>query len=163
MHYDLCTGPNVISRSAADPDECLAQGGIWVPSYGWMIHAWVWVDNPLGVFSMWNSNLPPLTQADDIRQSRSASIEQEGTVTIPIQNFSLATAQIKVGETLSWTNVDGVPHTITAGARGLANGNIDSGLIAPGQSFAVRFDQPGEYPFTCTLHPFMSGTVIVSQ
>lgn len=161
-HYNLCTGPGVISRSST-PEECNAQGGVWVPSYGWMIHAWVVVDNPQGVFSMWNPNLPPVASIEDVRLSRSTGTAEEGRVTVPIQNFSYGRTEIGVGEALAWTNVDGVPHTVTAGSRGQGSGEFDSGPIAPGQSFALRFDRPGEYQFTCTLHPFMTGTAVVTQ
>ncbi len=158
VHYNLCTGPNVASRSAT-AEECEAHGGIWVPAYGWMIHAWVWVDSPLGVFSMWNTNLPPTARPSQIRQSRS----EEGALSVSIENFGLATRQIKVGETLSWTNVDGVPHTVTSTSRGLDEGGFDSGPISPGQSFATRFDQPGEYRYICTIHPVMTATITVTQ
>ena len=160
VHYNVCTGPSITSRSAT-LEECRKQGGIWAPSFGWMIHAWVWVDNPLGVFSMWNPDVPPLVDAEDIERSRRPALSDGDAQTTPIVNFSFETAQVQAGGSLAWTNVDGVPHTVTAGERGVASGGFDSGLIAPGQSFVVRFDQPGEYSFTCSLHPFMTGTVIV--
>ena len=158
VHYDLCTGPNLRSRSAT-PQECEAHGGIWVPAYGWMIHAWVWVDSPLGVFSMWNTNLPPAAQPNEVRQDRS----EEGALTVSIENFGFTAKQIKAGETLTWTNVDGVPHTVTSASKGLGEGGFDSGPISPGQSFATRFDQPGEYRYTCTIHPVMTATITVTQ
>ena len=162
IHYSVCTGATVTSRSATR-EECRAQGGIWAPTLGWMIHAWVWVDNPLGVFSMWNPEIPPLVEAGEIRPSRSAVIEDGGSRTLSIVNFSFESGQARVGESVVWTNVDGVPHTVTAGSRGVASGGYDSGLIAPGQSFVLRFDQPGQFSFTCTLHPSMTGTVTVTE
>ena len=157
VHYNLCTGPELTSRSAT-PEECDARGGVWVPAYGWMIHAWVWVDSPLGVFSMWNTNLPPTGQRDRIRESRS----EDGALTLSIENFGLPTKQIEVGETLSWTNVDGVPHTVTSDSTGPGGGGFDSGPILPGQSFATRFDRPGEYRYVCTIHPVMTATITVT-
>ena len=62
VHYELCTGPTFTSRSATQA-ECRKDGGVWVPAYGWMIHAWVWVDNPLGVFTMWNPEHPACRRA----------------------------------------------------------------------------------------------------
>ena len=157
VHYELCTGPKQNSRSSS-AEECRADGGVWVPSYGWMIHAWVWDDNPLGAFNMWNPSVPPIANAVDIRESRSL----DDALTVLIESFSFETTHVKVGDTLAWTNVDGVPHTVTAGVRGAPTGAFDSGTIVPGQSFAVTFDQPGEYRYTCTIHPFMTGTVSVS-
>ena len=159
VHYSLCTGPGTISRSST-PEECRAQKGIWVPSYGWMIHAWVWEDNPLGVFHMWHPGLPPVAAADDIRSSRTTAIAVDGAMPTSIENFSFDSVRLKIGEALVWTNVDGIYHTVTAGAE---SASFDSGLIGPGQSFAVRFDQPGDYPFACSLHPQMTGTVVVSE
>ena len=158
VHFELCTGPSVTSRSIT-PEECKAQGGIWVPTYGWMIHAWVWLDNPLGAFNMWNPNVPPIAQGQDIRQSRSVG----GDLAILIENFSFETARIGVGDTLAWTNVDGVPHTVTAQSVGPDRERFDSGLVAPGQSFNMRFDQSGEYQYACALHPFMTGRVFVAE
>ena len=161
VHYSLCTGPNSISRSTT-PEQCAEEQSVWLPSYGWMIHAWVWDDNPMGVFNMWNPSVPPLVSSDEVRPSRDAFVPAEGATVTTIENFSYAPTEVGVGNTLTWTNVDGVPHTVTAGLDGAAV-NFDSGLIGPGQSFAVRFDQPGLFPFACALHPSMTGTVSVGQ
>ena len=162
VHYDVCMGPDTISRSAT-AEECRANDGVWSRSLGWMIHAWVWVDNPLGVFNMWNPNLPPVVDSGDIEVSRSTTSADDAAQTVSIRNFGFEQSTVKAGDALAWTNVDSVPHTVTAGSRGQGTGDFDSGPIAPGQSFAVRFDQPGEYDFTCTLHPFMTATVVVEE
>ncbi len=160
VHYNLCRSPTG-RFSSTTAEECDTDGGHWESSYGWMLHAYVWVDNPLGVFQMWNSNLPPVSSADEIR-SRNINVPP-GTVALSIQQFSHQEARIMVGQTVAWTNADGVPHTVTSGSRGEAEKGFDSGNIATGQSFALRFDQPGEYPYTCTLHPNMNGTVTVVE
>ena len=161
VHYSLCTGPNNISRSTT-PEQCAEEDGVWLPSYGWMIHAWVWDENPMGVFSMWNPAVPPLSSTDEVRQARDAFVPVEGTTVSTIENFSYTPTKVAVGETLTWTNVDGVPHTVTADLDREAT-TFDSGLIGPGQSFAVRFNQAGFFPFACALHPSMTGTVSVGQ
>ena len=161
IHYSLCTGPNANSRSTT-PEQCADENGVWLPSYGWMIHAWVWDENPMGVFSMWNPSVPPIVSTDELREANDAFVPVEGASVATIENFSYAPTEVGVGETLTWTNVDGVPHTVTAGLDGEAV-DFDSGLIGPGQSFAVRFDQPGLYPFACALHPSMTGAVFVGQ
>ena len=101
-------------------------------------------------------SVPPLASTEEVRQARDTLIPTEGATVATIENFSYALAEVGVGDTLTWTNVDGVPHTVTAGLDGEAV-NFDSGLIGPGQSFAVRFDQPGVFPFACALHPSMTG------
>ena len=131
----------------------------------------------MGVFSMWNPNVPPTLTTAEIRQSRDASSDPhphpDGTVhphvphapddavVVNIQNFHHATLEIEEGQTVIWINVDGVPHTITAGQNGAANGGFDSLLLGSGQSYTHLFNQVGEFVFTCTLHPQMNGTIIV--
>ncbi len=62
-----------------------------------------------------------------------------------------------VGQVVAFTNEDQVPHTFT-----LDDGSCDTGNIANGASGAIRFDAAGSYPFHCTVHPSMTGTVTVS-
>ena len=162
VHYSLCLGGSENSRSATTA-ECEEQGGTWLSSFGWMIHSYVWVDNPLGVFGMWNPNIPPLMPAAQMRENRTFDHLHEGEVATTIENFSHRDAQIQVGETLVWTNMDAVPHTVTLGSRGVAEPGFDSGLVGPGQSFALKFDRPGTYSFTCTLHPAMNGEILVTE
>ena len=162
VHYSLCLGGRGNSRSATTA-ECRDQGGTWLPSFGWMIHSYVWVDNPLGVFGMWNPNIPPLMPPENMRETRSLDDLREGEVATTIENFSHRDAQIQVGETLVWTNMDAVPHTVTLGSRGVADPGFDSGLVGPGQSFALKFDRPGTYSFTCTLHPAMNADILVTE
>ena len=160
-HYSLCA--HVRGTFSATEEDCLERGGVWSETFGWMIHAYVWVDNPLGVFAMWNPNIPPVMPADRIRDTQTYDPVQEGEVALTIDRFSLRDAQIKVGETLVWTNVDGVPHTVTSGSRGQAEPGFDSGFVGPGQSFALKFNEAGEYSYTCTLHPVMNAKIVVTQ
>ena len=46
---------------------------------------------------------------------------------------------------------------------GVAEPGFDSGLVGPGQSFALKFDRPGTYSFACTLHPAMIGEIVVTE
>ena len=159
-HYSLCShfrGP-----FSATEEDCRDLGGLWADSFGWMIHAYVWVDNPMGVFAMWNPNLPPVMPAERVRDTQTYEPLQEGEVALTIDRFSLRDAQIKVGDTLVWTNVDGVPHTVTSGSQGQADPGFDSGFVGPGQSFALKFNEAGEYSYTCTLHPFMNAKIVVT-
>ena len=64
--------------------------------------------------------------------------------------------QISAGETVEWTNRDGVIHTVSAD-----DGAWDSGAIRPGATTRIRFSEPGRYPYHCGPHPFMKGIVIV--
>jgi plastocyanin len=70
--------------------------------------------------------------------------------------------QAKAGDTVNWTNNDSTPHTATSGADSKPDGMFDSGTLEPGKSFSFMFERAGEYPYFCTLHPNMVGTVSVS-
>lgn len=61
------------------------------------------------------------------------------------------------GSTVRWTNYDGVTtHTSTSDT-----GIWDSGPLSSGQSFEATFNTPGTYPYHCTIHPNMTGTITV--
>lgn len=70
--------------------------------------------------------------------------------------FSPRTVEIRVGDTVRWTNRDSVAHTATA-----RNGSFDTGLLAEGETGSVRFTAAGRYGYVCTPHPGMTGTVVV--
>ena len=162
VHYQLCTLPNGGFRTLSQ-EACEGRNGIFTPSFGWMIHAWVHDDNPLGVFSVWNPNVPPLALGSrGIRLTRNADRRSiEGTFSLTVQNFAHSTIEIKTGESVSWINADGVPHTVTSGSNGVPEALFDSSQIGPGQVFTRRFDEAGTVAFTCTIHPQMNGTIIV--
>lgn len=60
------------------------------------------------------------------------------------------------GNIVSWINDDSTEHTITAD-----DGSFDSGPISPGDTFDNTFDAPGDFGYHCSIHPFMTGVVIV--
>jgi nitrite reductase (NO-forming) len=75
--------------------------------------------------------------------------------------------EVSVGDTVTWTNDDTQPHTVVSGANAQPSGEFDSSpnfnpLIAPQQTFEHTFTQAGEYPYYCSLHPNMVGSVSVS-
>ena len=71
--------------------------------------------------------------------------------------FSPATVTVNAGQTVAWTNRDAITHTVT-----FSGGTIDSGAMAQGSLFSHTFTTPGTYPYICTIHPFMHGTVVVN-
>ncbi|HEX6671831.1 MAG TPA: plastocyanin/azurin family copper-binding protein [Nitrososphaeraceae archaeon] len=60
------------------------------------------------------------------------------------------------GSIVSWTNEDMTPHTVTAN-----NNLFDAGPISPGDTFENVFDTPGELGYHCSIHPWMTGRVMV--
>jgi DNA-binding beta-propeller fold protein YncE/glucose/arabinose dehydrogenase/plastocyanin len=69
--------------------------------------------------------------------------------------------QINVGDTVTWTNDDAQPHTVTSSANAQPDGQFDSNVMDPQQTFEHTFTEAGEYPYFCILHPNMVGTVSV--
>ncbi len=84
----------------------------------------------------------------------------ENTVVVVIENINFGMKRIVVppGTRVVWVNRDPVAHTSTADG-----GQWDSGLIAPGESWSMVFDELGSFSFHCTPHPFMTGVVEVRQ
>ena len=68
--------------------------------------------------------------------------------------FSPATIEIKKGDTVEWKNDDITPHTATSAT-------FDSGSIASDAAWRHTFTEAGNFPYTCTFHPVMKGTIIV--
>jgi plastocyanin len=72
-------------------------------------------------------------------------------------SFSPASVTVSVGDTVTWTNSDAQAHTATAD-----DASWDTGTIAgSGATGAVTFTIAGAYPYHCSIHPTMTGTVTV--
>ena len=80
------------------------------------------------------------------------------TVTMDGTTFKPASMTIKLGDAVAWTNEDPFPHTATAIA---ATPAFDSKPLAPGGRFTFRPTAKGDYPYKCTLHTTMRGTLHV--
>ena len=72
--------------------------------------------------------------------------------------------EIKVGDTVSWSNDDTAAHTVSSGtaADGM-DGIFDSSLFMAGSTFEFTFDESGAYPYFCMVHPWMTGEIIVNE
>jgi plastocyanin len=84
--------------------------------------------------------------------------------------YSPNPVEISVGDTVTWINDDSTDHTATAGSpdsgsTGMFGGTDDEPEIieAEGGTQSFTFDEAGEFPYYCTLHPSMVGTVIVTE
>ncbi|AMM17707.1 MAG: cupredoxin family copper-binding protein [Pseudomonadota bacterium] len=82
------------------------------------------------------------------------------TAAVVIDNFSFSPAQLSVaaGATVTWENRDDIPHTIVNDAtpRTFKSPPLDSG-----EKFSQVFVKPGTYKYFCSLHPHMTGTIVV--
>ena len=84
-------------------------------------------------------------------------------VAVAISNFAFVPQNLTInqGQSVTWTNNDGGPHTTTSGTSPTANGLWNSGNLATGQSFTFAFNTLGMYPYFCTRHTNMTGSVNV--
>jgi Icc protein len=72
-------------------------------------------------------------------------------------NFAPATAAVPAGSTITWTNRDDVPHNIVSTEQ-----KFKSPVLDTDERFSHTFDAPGTYKYYCSIHPKMTGQVVVS-
>jgi plastocyanin len=86
--------------------------------------------------------------------SRAAGMETE----LKIDNFTFApqSVTVKAGTTVIWINQDDIPHTVVSTAQAFTSKALDTG-----DKYSFTFTTPGVYDYFCSLHPHMTGTVVV--
>lgn len=77
-------------------------------------------------------------------------------VTIDNFTFSAASLNVSVGTTVTWTNSDDVPHTVTSATKVFKSPPLDTG-----ESFSYTFKTAGTFEYFCSLHPHMTGKIVV--
>lgn len=82
------------------------------------------------------------------------------TAEVKIDNFSFGpeTLTIAVGTTVTWTNRDDIPHTVVASD---AAKTFKSKVLDTDEKFSFTFTKAGTYPYFCSVHPKMTGKVVV--
>ncbi len=80
------------------------------------------------------------------------------TTEVKIDNFSFgpATLTVAVGTSVTWTNRDDIPHTVVS-----TDGAFKSKVLDTDEKFSFTFSKAGTYPYFCSIHPKMTGKVIV--
>ena len=83
------------------------------------------------------------------------------TQSVTIKNFAFgpASVTVKVGSTVTWTNGDHDVHTVTSQDSGVP---LRSATINNGETYQHTFTKAGRYAYRCSIHPFMTGTVVVT-
>jgi len=78
-------------------------------------------------------------------------------VAVKIGNFTFGPQELKVkaGTMVTWTNEDDIPHTV------VSPNNFRSKALDTEGSYSFTFTTPGTYKYFCSLHPHMTGTVVV--
>lgn len=111
------------------------------------------------VFSMVSCS-NPMDEEDDSDDMDQTSNE------VLMENIAFNPQELTVeaGTTVTWTNEDGVSHTVTSGTPGNPTDLFDSGNVAGGGTFEYTFADTGTYEYYCALHtPDMTGTIIVED
>ena len=107
---------------------------------------------------MWEMLLA-LQLVADAQTAQGAGQDSKGaTVDVKVDNFSFspATITIAAGTTVKWTNRDDIPHTVVNDDQKFASKALDTD-----ESYSYTFTKPGTYPYFCSIHPKMTGKVIV--
>jgi amicyanin len=78
-------------------------------------------------------------------------------IAVKIGNFTFGPQELKVkaGTTVTWTNEDDIPHTV------VSPNNFRSKVLDTDGTYAFTFTTPGTYKYFCSLHPHMTGTIVV--
>ncbi len=99
----------------------------------------------------------PPPGGDPAEPGQPATAPPPGGIAVVDNAFSPSSRTITTGTRLVWSNTGALPHTVTSSA-----GGFDSGILLPGSSYAHTFTQPGTFPYVCTIHPGMTGTITVT-
>jgi amicyanin len=77
---------------------------------------------------------------------------------VKISNFTFNPPQltVKAGSTVTWSNDDDIPHTVTSATLAFKSAALDTD-----DKFSFTFSTPGTYKYFCSLHPHMTGTIVV--
>jgi plastocyanin len=88
----------------------------------------------------------------------SAQATQAATAEVKIDNFSFGpgTLTVPVGTAVTWTNRDDIPHTVVS-----TDGAFKSKVLDTDEKFSFTFSKAGSYPYFCSIHPKMTGKVVV--
>ena len=96
--------------------------------------------------------------AEDKSFVASAQEKAASTAEVKIDNFVFgpATITVPVGTTVTWINRDDIPHTVVSTEKAFKSKVLDTD-----EKFSYTFTKAGEYPYFCSIHPKMTGKVVV--
>ena len=100
--------------------------------------------------------IPMMALAATLVMATEASAQTDHTVVMSNMSYGKIPAGLKVGDTITWVNKDTVPHTVTARDHGFDL------RIMPGKSAKQTLEKAGVFPFFCTYHTMMRGTLTVA-
>ena len=90
--------------------------------------------------------------------TKAQNATQQSTSEVKIDNFSFSPAELTVaaGTTVTWTNRDDIPHTVVHDSK-----LFKSTVLDTDEKFSYTFAKPGTYSYFCSVHPKMTGKIIV--
>lgn len=90
--------------------------------------------------------------------SLSAVAARAADLEVKIDNFTFAPQRltVKAGTTVTWTNEDDIPHTVASSTKAFKSKALDTD-----DKFSFTFTTPGSYEYFCSLHPHMTGAIVV--
>jgi amicyanin len=99
-----------------------------------------------------------LMVAGRAKSSGFAATEEKQAVEIKIDNFVFTpnTLTVAAGSTVRWTNRDDIPHNVVTDDK-----TIKSKVMDTDESFSYTFTKPGTYNYFCSIHPKMTGKIVV--
>jgi plastocyanin len=105
----------------------------------------------------------PAAYAQTTTTTASVSIVKGASSPSIAKPYDPSPLTVKTGTSVTWTNNDSTLHTVSSGLpeEGAVGTLFDSSLIAPGKMYTHNFDKVGIFDYSCTLHPFMRGQVMV--
>jgi plastocyanin len=81
-------------------------------------------------------------------------------VAVKIDNFTFTPQRVtvKAGATITWTNHDDIPHAVASSTKDFRSKTLDTD-----DKFSFTFKTAGTYEYFCSLHPHMTGTIVVEE
>ncbi|MFL6393927.1 MAG: cupredoxin domain-containing protein [Nitrososphaeraceae archaeon] len=112
-----------------------------------------------------NNSTSSISSTTSVSKASNASVSIVRGASSPTvsKTYDPSPLTITRGTMVVWTNKDSSLHTVTSGLpeQGSVGDLFDSGIISLEKTFSYTFDKPGTFDYSCTLHPFMHGQVIV--
>jgi plastocyanin len=107
----------------------------------------------IGLASLLVAATPGVLSAGDMAVQAGAQ-----AAAIQIDNFHYTPPSLVVapGTTVTWTNADDSPHTVRE-----KDGKFKSAALDTDDTFSQTFTAPGEYEYFCSIHPYMTGKIVV--
>lgn len=101
----------------------------------------------------------PTTGAATTQAAGSAVASDPNSPQVGIDNFNFMpkSLSVPVGTTVTWTNHDDVPHTVTSREKKFTSQALDTD-----EHFTFTFAEPGTYAYFCAIHPIMTAEIVVT-